>query len=139
MKNLKLSGITTLSILMLAFVLITASCSKRKALKNIDGTWNLVSISDGTGTSSTVITGSFTFETCSGSDNKSGNCTMSYDITYDYGFGEENEVYTGPYQIKDKGEHVAMLGLSWAISITDNSMTLTYSDNGDVIVYNFTR
>ena len=136
MKN-SMKKVTKILAILVAVVVVTSSCSKSTARKNIAGTWIIDSITqngvDPYTSQGATYNGNYTFGECSSSDNEDGLCTGTFALTVFFQGSSSSWDDIFNYQILDKGEMMAMGGDIMLLDVDDNNMTLS-SDDGETVI-----
>lgn len=128
-----------LCLLLGAFAIAVTSCKKQQVRKKLAGTWNITEVTiDGTPYPGTV-SGTITFETCSGSENRKGACNAIQEITLTQSGISQTETANIPYRILKKGERIFYDDSEIAIHVDDDNLTMTFNESSETIVWKLTK
>lgn len=133
----------TISLLLIVGLVLFQSCAKKKARKNIEGTWTYVSSTIDGEPGPITISGTYEFKACSGSDNRKGGCDMIQDLTLEYQGNIEYANATLKYKIYkgQKGIEMLLDDAQYMVSLSETDLSLTMLDNGngETVTMNFVK
>ena len=134
----------THKIITLALVLglgLLASCDKEKhrVRKNIDGTWSIANVTVDGESPYDAVSGTYTFGACSRKDNRKSGCSAVLNVTLSLYGASDTEESTVLYRVLDEGNRIQLDDTEFSVNLDGDDLTLTNSDNGEVLIIEFTR
>lgn len=140
MKKSNYLRVAFTALLLLGFVAFQ-SCAKKKARKNIEGTWTFVSSTVNGEENPISYSGTYEFKSCSGSDNRKGRCEMVQNLTSEYQGVTETVNNTLLYKIYkgQKGMEILLDDSAFKLELSETEMSLVSFESEEVVVINFSK
>ena len=134
----------THQIILAALLLCTSllsSCDKEKhrVRKEIDGSWSITDVRLNGSTPYDAVSGSYTFGECSRKGNRTAGCSAVLNVTLGLNGSTQTEESTVAYRVLDRGDRILLDDTEFSVELDGDDLTLTNSDNGEVLVIEFTR
>ena len=117
-------------------ILTLASCDKevKQALKTIDGTWQIETVTTGGQVDERTFDGNYVFDSCKRRTNKKEWCDGSFNYTITYMGVSETANSNFRYKILEDAERIVLDDSEFTLDLTDTKLTLTSVDADPVVV-----